>query len=124
MRLCLFLLTALLIPALATAAKRPFTFDELMKFRQIEDVVLSDDGAWVAYQLKPDRGDGEGVVRATAGETEYRIARGADAVIGADSRWAVFAVEPTLEALGSRSGTARRKNSCPRTTSDRNPSFR
>lgn len=65
-----------------------------MRFRQIRGAVISDDGAWVAYGLEPDRGDGEGVLQATNGTTSFTVARGASPVLARDGRWAAFAVTP------------------------------
>jgi dipeptidyl aminopeptidase/acylaminoacyl peptidase len=86
-----------LIAVAAAAGDRPLAFTDLMMFRQIEDVVISDNGGWVAYALVPDRGDGEVVVRSTTTETEYRVERGARPVISGDGKWLVAAVTPTLE---------------------------
>jgi dipeptidyl aminopeptidase/acylaminoacyl peptidase len=80
-----------------SAGDRALTFEDLMKFRQITTPVISSDGAWIAYTLNPDRGDGEAVVRSTTSETEYRIESGTDPVISADGRWAACAISPTLE---------------------------
>jgi len=89
----------LLIAAAAAAAggDLELSFEELMKFRQIEDAVISADGTWIAYVLEPDRGDGRLVIRSTSTETEYVIERGAGPEISAEGRWVVAAITPTLE---------------------------
>ena len=53
----------------------------------------------IAYSLKPGRGDGEVVVRATTGETECRVPRGKTPVLSSDSKWAAVAVAPPFEEL-------------------------
>ena len=68
-----------------------------MKFRQIQNASISEDGAWVAFALVPDRGDGEAVVQSTASDTRYRIERGEDPVISGDGLWVAAAITPTLE---------------------------
>ena len=94
----LLLLTLLLLTVSAgvLADGRALTFAELMQFRTLHDVAISDDGAWVAYTSRPDRGDGEAVLRATTGDTEYRIERGKDPVVAGNH--AVALIEPSLEA--------------------------
>ncbi|HEX6059115.1 MAG TPA: hypothetical protein VFZ11_08870, partial [Gemmatimonadaceae bacterium] len=70
---------ALLAPALADAQARvgrPITQDVYDGWRSIQGTTLSRDGRWVAYSLVPQAGDGELVVRATRGSTEYRASRG------------------------------------------------
>ena len=83
------------LPAMIHAGTKPLTFQDLMKFRKIERAVIARDGGWVAYTLRPDRGDGEVVVRALEGETVYRIERGSTPAISGDSRWVAAAILPT-----------------------------
>ena len=93
----LFGLVALAAPGLSLAGDQPLTFSDLMKFRQIEGAVISDNGGWVAYALMPDRGDGETVVRSVSATTEYRIERGSAPQITADGLWAAAFISPTFE---------------------------
>ena len=83
--------------AVLLAGDHPLTFEDLMKFRQIQDPSISEDGAWVAYGLAPDRGDGEAIVRSTISDTAFRIERGEGPEISADGRWVAAAISPTLE---------------------------
>jgi hypothetical protein len=79
------------------AGDRALTFEDLMKFRQIRDASISEDGAWVAYALIPDRGDGEVVVQSTSSNELFRIERGEEPVISSDGLWVAAAITPTLE---------------------------
>ena len=83
----------------SAADKKALTFEDLMKFKTIHDAAISEDGVWVVYQLKPDRGDSEVVVRSTMGETEYRVERGKKPVITSDSQWVAVGVSPTFEDM-------------------------
>ncbi|MBM3306016.1 MAG: hypothetical protein FJY79_08775, partial [Candidatus Aminicenantes bacterium] len=57
-------------PALFGQAKKPLTFTDMMKFRHLQNPVISEDGRWVAFASQPDRGDGEGMaVQVGTGET-------------------------------------------------------
>ena len=62
--------------ALAQAPKRPLTPDDWDHWRSISSPAISNDGRWVVYSLVPQVGDGDLVVRATSGNTEYRVPRG------------------------------------------------
>jgi dipeptidyl aminopeptidase/acylaminoacyl peptidase len=73
------------------------SFTDLMKMKQIRQVEISKDGAWIAYALVPDRGDGEAVVRSTRSEAAHRIERGSGPKIASDSGWAVATIEPSFE---------------------------
>ena len=70
------LLAASAAATLAQAPKRPLTPADWDHWRSITGTVVSQDGKWVAYSLTPQVGDGEFVVRATSGSTEYRVPRG------------------------------------------------
>ena len=57
-------------------AKRPLTPADWDSWRSISGTTLSADGSWVAYTLVPQVGDGELVIRATEGTSEWRVPRG------------------------------------------------
>ena len=69
------LLVALPLPLLAQSVpqKKPLTQADWDRWRSIQNAQLSNDGKWAAYTLSPQVGDGEFVVRATTGTTEYRV---------------------------------------------------
>jgi len=96
-------LLALLCAGLLAADKRPLTVQDMMHFRQIQRPVIADEGGWVAYTARPDRGDPEGVVVSADGQTRYRLERGARPVLTATGGWAAFVEEPAaadVEAAG------------------------
>jgi dipeptidyl aminopeptidase/acylaminoacyl peptidase len=67
-------LAALPFPLFAQSAqKKPLTQADWDRWRSINNPTLSNDGKWAAYTLQPQVGDGEFVVRATTGTTEYRV---------------------------------------------------
>ncbi len=106
------------------SAKKPITQDVYDIWRSIQGATLSNDGRWVAYSLTPAVGDGELVVRATSGTTEYRVPRGflgrpvttvgtgagaplPAAQISADSRWVValtYAPKAEFDRVRGRRG--------------------
>ena len=81
----------------ASAGARPVELTDLMRFRTLHDPVISDDGSWMAYEARPDRGDGEVVARSTDGADVHRVERGASPQITADGAWMGALVRPTLE---------------------------
>lgn len=76
------------------AQKRALTFVDLMKFRQVRQPSISDDGRWVALHASPDRGDGAVVVHAAGSDVRYEIPRGSRPVISHDGRWVVMRLDP------------------------------
>ncbi|HJU73480.1 MAG TPA: prolyl oligopeptidase family serine peptidase [Gemmatimonadaceae bacterium] len=73
-------LIGILVLYAATAAAQPvkkaLTQDTYDSWRTISGATLSPDGRWTAYTLSPVVGNGEFVLRATSGNTEYRTPRG------------------------------------------------
>ena len=94
------------LPAVAqTASRKPITQDTYDLWRTIQAPTISADGRWVAFTVSPVVGNGELVVRATAGAAEYRVPRGytgrAQLQAGADSA-AIFNAQPPAFAGDGR----------------------
>src|SRR5687767_9431708 len=58
------------------AAKRPLKHTDYDAWKTIQASVLSRDGKFLAYNLMPQEGDGELVVRNVASGAEHRLPRG------------------------------------------------
>ena len=70
-------LTLCALPAGAQApARRPIVQADYDIWKSVVGTTLSRDGKWLGYSLAPQVGDGELVIRATRGTTEYRLPRG------------------------------------------------
>src|SRR5262249_4187017 len=115
----LILLLAALPAAAADKPPQPLQLKDLLAWKNLGSVSLSDDGAWLGYRLTPGEGDSEIVVRQTAGEKEYRfpagesrggpgtppgLVLGGSVSFSADSKYAAFTANPP--GRGSRSPSA------------------
>src|SRR5688572_22090339 len=69
-------LSAFCLPLAAEAQKPALTQADWDRWKSISGAALTNDGKWAAYSLSPLVGDGELVIRATSGSTEYRVPRG------------------------------------------------
>ena len=98
------------------SAGRQLTLNDLLTWKQIRTPILSNDGRWLVYNIGPNEGDAEIVVRSTApGGKEWRFPAG-DAVaanrnapggggpggaapgalgVSGNSRWVAFLVYPS-----------------------------
>ena len=76
------------------------------EFRALHNPVISADGAWMAAEERPDRGDGNVRVWSTEGDVTFTIERGQNPRISRDSRWVSALQKPPLED----SRTAKPKN--------------
>ncbi len=70
--------------------KRALTVTDIMKFKEIKDVQISDDGNWIAYSAVPDRGAITGYVKSVSSDISYEIAEGVKPVLSKDSHWVIF----------------------------------
>ena len=93
-----FLILLLVVFIVGTTAedqqKKPLTFQDVMKFKAIQNPVLSEDGLWIAYGTQPDRGDGETNIHALKSGKVFTVERGANPVISKNSRWVAMVVKP------------------------------
>ncbi len=73
---CLALLCFATAASLAQTANKPITQDVYDSWRALTGPSLSPDGKWTAYTAGSVIGDGELMVRSTAGSTEFKVPRG------------------------------------------------
>lgn len=97
----LFLFTSLAIPAhVCGSAGRPVEIVDIMEFNQIVDPQLSRLGNLVAYERRPDRGDGAVVVINDQGREQLAIPGGTGARISSDEQWVLARIQrPFLKRL-------------------------
>ena len=98
----------------AQTATRPLTTPDIQAWKTIRSQSVSNDGKWLAYQLAPNDGDAEVVLRSIGESRELRFQIGepvaptggppgaqaianAPVVIAATSRFAAFTVYPTAK---------------------------
>jgi len=105
----------LLLPALAAAQqeKRPLTHDDYDSWKSIRSQQISPDGRWVSYQIQPQDGDGELVLRNVRGGTEVRYERGTRAQFTRDSRFLVLLVTPPEDSTEAARDAGKRGGDLP-----------
>jgi hypothetical protein len=83
-------------PAQSGVEKLTQVRDDL-EFRALHNPVISADGAWMAAEERPDRGDGNVHVWSTERDVTFTIERGQNPRISRDSRWVSALQKPSLE---------------------------
>lgn len=73
----------------ALSAQGVLTFEDVMKFEDINSPSISSQGNWIAYGVWPDRGDGKVVIQHVSNGTDYEIELGSNPVISFDENWVV-----------------------------------
>ncbi|MFC2169872.1 alpha/beta hydrolase family protein [Acidobacteriota bacterium] len=88
-----------------TAEKKTLTLLDVMKFKTIQDPVISENGNFLAYTIQPDRGDGEVKIHDVRSGKAFTIERGASPALSKDSLWVATVVNPgalELEKAGEK----------------------
>tara|TARA_R110000868_G_scaffold37111_5_gene131403 strand:- start:31043 stop:33787 length:2745 start_codon:yes stop_codon:yes gene_type:complete len=70
-------------------AQGVLTFEDVMKFEDINSPKISNNGNWITYGVWPDRGDGNVVVQHISNGTEYEIELGDNPEISYNENWVV-----------------------------------
>jgi dipeptidyl aminopeptidase/acylaminoacyl peptidase len=78
------------------AEGKALTFEDVMRFRQVNDPVISADGEWIAFEARPDRGDGEVILRGVSSGDAIQVSRGRKPVFSKDSKWLAMRLEPSF----------------------------
>jgi len=84
-----FLLLISVFASTTLYAQGVLTFEDVMKFEDINSPSISSNGNWISYSVWPDRGDGKVVVQHTTNGTEYEIELGANPNISYDEKWVI-----------------------------------
>ncbi|MCX7735983.1 MAG: prolyl oligopeptidase family serine peptidase [Candidatus Kapabacteria bacterium] len=91
----IYLLSILLVLAFSNSlAKKAMTFEDAMKFKQIKSPAISNDGKWLIYSIKYERGDGEVIIQGIDTNVKYNIPRGSKPIISENSQWVAMTVLP------------------------------
>ncbi len=97
-----FTLTVLAVCLALTAAaqNKPLDHEVYDGWQRIASTSMTDDGSIIAYQITPQEGDAELIVRRLINSkknplpTEIRIPRGTGIVLSPDASWAYMTIKP------------------------------
>ena len=79
-----------LATSLSVKASQPLTFEDVMKFRQIEQTKISENGQWIALSTEPDRGDSEGLLYSASSQSKFSVERGIQPQLSKNGNFALF----------------------------------
>ena len=72
------------------------TFEDVMKFEDITQSSISDQGNWLIYTVAPDRGDARVVVQSVSGTQEYEVPLAFSPAISSDEAWVAVRTQASL----------------------------
>jgi len=87
-------ITVLMLPAGNSFAqsKRPITVDDFGMFKTVKGQQISDNGEWIAYEVKPEKGDGQVIVINLKDGRQYAAERGSKPFFSDDSKWVAYVI--------------------------------
>lgn len=74
--------------------QKTLTFEDIMRFKEIRNSIISDDGVIIAYGTQPGRGDGGAYIHNKRSGKILYVERGSRPVITKNSLWVVLIVPP------------------------------
>lgn len=74
--------------------KKPYTFEDAMKFKLIRETTISQNGKWLAYTLVPDRGDRTLYIQSLEDTAKFVFERGSKPKLSPKTDWAAFEILP------------------------------
>jgi dienelactone hydrolase len=87
-----------LVPLVSPAQKKPLDHSVYDGWQSIGERMISNNGKWVVYTVTPQEGDATLYIQSSGSEAYKKsIARGYNAVITEDSRFAVFKIKPLYQ---------------------------
>lgn len=95
-------------------AKKSLDHAEFDTWNTIENPMISHDGRWVVYQVKPGEGDCTLHVYDGNSGKEQTFARGEGAKISADSRFVVFEIKPFDDTITAQRRRKVKKDDLPK----------
>tara|TARA_R110001599_G_scaffold184627_5_gene378643 strand:- start:82703 stop:85456 length:2754 start_codon:yes stop_codon:yes gene_type:complete len=91
------------------SAQGKLTFEDVMKFEDINSPVISSQGNWIAYGVWPDRGDGKVVVQHTSKKDLFEIDLGSNPKITHNENWVIaYRNVPLVEELKAKKDKPKR----------------
>lgn len=81
--------------------QKTLAFEDIMRFKQIQNPVISEDGHIVAYGTQPGRGDGKTLIHNLISGETFQIERGSRPVISNNSLWVGLTVPPKTVDLAN-----------------------
>ena len=81
---------------LSVQAQGQLTFEEVMKFEDITQSSISNQGNWLIYTVAPDRGDARVVVQSVSGTQKYELKLAYSPTMTSDEAWVAARTQAAL----------------------------
>jgi dipeptidyl aminopeptidase/acylaminoacyl peptidase len=95
----LFILLSYSFFLFAQSEKKPLTHNDILKWEQISEQHISNDGKYIVYKQEPWEGDPTLKITTPDGDEQISVKCGTSAEITADSRFVVFTLKPSMDTI-------------------------
>lgn len=107
----MLIITSLVLSSAGAKEKKKFTFQDVMSFKNQLGAVISEDGRWIGYYEKPERGNTTACIKSTTNDTlVHKVAKGSNVTLARNSGWAAVKVLPDKLDLENKKGADKPKN--------------
>ncbi|MGL4412122.1 MAG: alpha/beta hydrolase family protein [Bacteroidales bacterium] len=79
--------------------KKSLTHDLYDSWKQIDRAILSENGEWSSYEINPQKGDGELIIRNNNSNTAKTITRGSDPSFFGNSQFIVVKIKQPVDTI-------------------------
>jgi len=94
-------------------AKRALSHDDYAAWNSIANQRLSANGQWVIYEVNPQQGDGNLIIKHIESEWQIVVPRGSGAIISPGDKFAVFYIRPQQSVVRQAQVERRKRDQMP-----------
>ncbi len=95
-------------------AKKPLTIDDFASWKVVRNPILSNDGKYTAFEINPEKGDGNLVVKSIDSKKEDTISRAYDAVFSSESDFIAYKIKQPADSIRSAKKKKLKKEQMPK----------
>ncbi len=108
-----FLFSALLLNAQKTA-KKPLTIDDFAAWKVVSNPLISNDGKLAAFEINPQKGDGNLIVKSIDSKKVDTLTRGFEARFSSESDFIVYKIKQPADSIRSAKKKKLKKEEMPK----------
>ncbi|MDP2339157.1 MAG: prolyl oligopeptidase family serine peptidase [Bacteroidota bacterium] len=107
------LFTSLILNA-QKVEKKPLTINDFAAWKVVNNPIVSNDGKFVAFEINPQKGDGNLVVKSIDSKKEDSLSRGFDARFSPESDFIVYKIKQPEDSIRSAKKKKVKKEQMPK----------
>lgn len=94
--------------------KKPLTIDDFASWKVVSDPIISNDGQLAAFELNPQKGNGNLIVKSIDGKIADTLSRGFDAQFSPESNFIVYKIKQPEDSIRNAKKKKLKKEQMPK----------